>query len=298
MLSSSLPIEFFRQARRIVVDGAHGTELRKRGIVADCLESANLSQPELVTALVREYVDAGAELVRTNTFQANAIALGAHGLERDTTRINQAAVRLCREGAAGRAHVVGSIGPVGFRLRTPGTDPGRARDAYTEQALALEAGGAGALLLETLIDPEEVRLALDALSRAVTIPIGVCMTFGVAAGESLAGGGATPERLLRLAEDHGATFVGANCGRGLEGMDTLATSLSKSRLPVWLSPSAGFAGSGQAFASAEAFAELGERAWSLGVAFYGGCCGTDPSFIRALSARRSLSTDNGGNGTT
>src|SRR5688500_18859948 len=117
-----------------------------------------------------------------------------------------------------RAQVVGSIGPVGFRLRTPALDPGRARDAYSEQALALEAAGAQALLLETLIDPEEAQLALDALSRVVTIPIGVCMTFGVAAGESLDGGGATPERLLRLAEDHGATFVGANCGRGLDGM--------------------------------------------------------------------------------
>ena len=274
----------------MVVDGASGTELRKRGVEAACLESANLSRPELVTALVREYVDAGAELVRTNTFQANAIALAAHGLQGETTLINQAAVRLCREGAAGRAHVVGSIGPVGFRLRTPAIDPGRARDAYSEQALALEAAGAGALLLETLIDPEEAKLALDALSRVVRIPVGVCMTFGVAASESLDGGGATPERLLRLAEDHGATFVGANCGRGLEGMDALARSLSESRLPVWLSPSAGLPGSGVPLASDEAFAELGERVWSLGIAFYGGCCGTNPSFIRALTSRHSRPT--------
>ena len=253
-----------------------------RGIAAPCLERANFERPELCSALSREYVDAGAELVRTNTFQANSVALSDHGLERTTEALNRAAVRLAREGAGKRAHVLGSIGPVGMRWRSPAIEPERARDAYAEQALALAAEGADALVLETLLDPDEAALALDTLARHVAIPFGVTMSFVGELAEPAAQ--EVAQLWLRVAEGHGASFYGANCGPGLGGMARLADALLTTRLPVWIAPSAG--GPGTPRATPEAFAELGEKLWRRGVSFFGGCCGTDPRFIHALASRR------------
>ena len=290
MLCTSLPRWIRSGERLLVLDGASGTELRRRGAGAECLERANSSQPELVSTLAREYADAGAALVRTNTFQANALALRAHGLEREVDSLNRAAVQLARLGAGEDAQVVGSIGPLGMRFRTPSIEREQARAVYAEQALALEAGGADALVLETLIDLDEAELALDVLAHQVSIPFGLTMTFRADPSGPRTATGATPEAVVRVAESAGAAFVGANCGTGLEGMEELARALSRSRLPLWMAPSAGVPGAARSapMATPAAFAELGTRLGSLGVAVYGGCCGTDPTFIRALSARLAL----------
>lgn len=265
------------------LDGGFGTELLRRGLTSAELAHVNLTQPRLVSEVSRAYAEAGAELVRTHSFQANSLALAAYGLAREAPAVNRAAAELARAGAGADVLVVGSLGPVGMRFRTPEISPVQAMDLYAEQALALVAGGADALVLETLLDPEEARLAVRALVSAVPVPIGVSMTFRATASGFATLLGATPATLLALAHAEGAAFVAANCGEGLERLDELAAELTRSQLPVWLAPSAGLPG--RAAATPGEFAELAARVEALGVAAFGGCCGTDPSHVRAIAQR-------------
>ena len=267
------------------MDGAIGTELVRRGADFACLELDNLRDPERVLALGRAYAAAGAALLRTNSFQANRVALEHRGLCENVTRLNRRAAELALEAAGDSARVVGSIGPVGIRRRSPEVEAERARAAYTEQAEALVEGGAALLLLETFVDLDEVELALDALSNS-GVPCGVAMSFEVAQprAEPRSLGGATPAELCSLAEARGAAFVGASCGSGLFRIEAVLEALSKSRLPVWLTPSAGVPGSGPS-ATADDFARLYTRLCGSNVAYFGGCCGTDPSFVRAIAER-------------
>ena len=278
----------FRSSRLIVLDGAFGSELRARGADPTCLEASNLANPSLVLKLARDYVGSGAEFVGTNSFQANSIALAEHGLAAKTSAINRAAARLSREAAEDTALVLGSIGPIGVWLRRPTIEPARARDAYAEQAAALAEGGADALVLETLIDLEEVELALELLSRETSLPFGVCMSFGQGPSGTTTPEGGTLEALARLARKYGAAFVGANCGQGPSACEALARALLPSGLPVWLKPSAGLPADGPFDAGARGrFVELAPRLSALGVAAFGGCCGTDPALIGALRRRLS-----------
>jgi methionine synthase I (cobalamin-dependent) len=268
-----------------VLDGALGSELLRRGADPQCLEATNLTNPSLVLELIGDYVKAGANFVGTNSFQANAVALAAGGWARKAGTLNRAAARLSREAAGDGTLVIGSIGPIGVRLRRPRVDPERARDAYAEQAKALEAGGADALVLETLVDLEEAELALEVLAREVSIPFGVSMSFDSSSAGPRTTTGATPEALSALARRNGAAFVGANCGDGFENAETVARALLPSGLPVWVKPSAGLPSVRpfDAFARSR-FAALGPRLSELGVAAFGGCCGTDPELVALLSA--------------
>lgn len=274
----------FRHGVLRVLDGAFGSELLARGADPSCLEAANLREPRLVLELVRDYVHAGAELVGTNSFQANRVALAARGLSHRTGAINRAAAALSREAAGDAAWVMGTLGPIGARFREPRPEPSLVRDAYAEQAAALVAGGVDALVLETLVDLEEAELALEVLAREVRVPFGICMSFG---DRLVTPAGATPEGLSSAARRHGALFVGANCGDGFAASEALARALLPSGLPVWLKPSAGLPSANRAFdaAARERFLDLAPRLSALGVAAFGGCCGTDPALIAALRAR-------------
>jgi 5-methyltetrahydrofolate--homocysteine methyltransferase len=275
------PTELTRNETFAVVDGAIGTELIGRGADASRLELENLTHPARVLEVARAYVQAGAQLLRTNSFQANRVALEARGVREDVTTLNRRAAELALEAARGNARVVGSIGPIGIRRRSPHVEVERARAAYAEQAEALVSGGAALLLLETFVDLDEAELALEAVSNSGVL-CGVSMSFDAASGEPQSLGGATPSDLCAVAERHGAPWVGANCGRGLWRIEAVIEAFSKSRLPVWLAPSAGVPGT-IPIATADDFARLAARLRGTNVAFFGGCCGTDPSFVRAIA---------------
>ncbi len=269
-----------RNGTLTVVDGAIGTELLRRGADPSSLELENLRQPRRVLELARSYVEAGAALLRTNSFQANRIALEARGLREDVVTLNRRAAELALEAAGGRAQVAGSMGPIGMRRRSPAIDAQRARAAYAEQAAALVSGGAALLLLETFVDLDEAELALEAIADS-GVPYGVSMSFELVDGALRTLGGATPAELCALAESRQALFVGANCGTGLLGIEATIALLSKSRLPIWLTPSAGVPGSVPSATAAD-FARLAVKLRASNVAYFGGCCGTDASFVRAI----------------
>jgi methionine synthase I (cobalamin-dependent) len=141
-------------------------------------------------------------------------------------------------------------------------------------------------MLETFTDLDEAELALSAVAGAVSIPFGISCTFRGHPNALTTLTGGAPSALVRLAVAKAAAFVGANCGAGLDGFETLAGQLLESPLPVWLAPSAGLPQAGPfGLHEREAFAALGSRLAARGAAVFGGCCGTDPSFIRALRAR-------------
>jgi 5-methyltetrahydrofolate--homocysteine methyltransferase len=281
MLTARAPTQLARNETLAVVDGAIGTELIRRGADPSCLELENVRQPARVLDIARSYLQAGAQLLRTNSFQANRVALEARGVREGVTTLNRRAAELALDAAGTNARVVGSIGPIGIRRRTPHVELERARAAYAEQAEALVSGGVSLLLLETFVDLDEAEFALDAISNS-GVPCGVSMSFDVANGEPRSLGGAAPSELCAVAERRGAAFVGANCGSGLLGIEAVIVALSKSRLPIWLTPSAGVPGA-VPIATADDFARLIARLRDTNVAFFGGCCGTDPSFVRAIA---------------
>ncbi|MFO7180759.1 MAG: homocysteine S-methyltransferase family protein [Pseudomonadota bacterium] len=277
--------------RSWLLDGAFGTELlRRAGAPCGPVDLLTLDRPELVLALHREYRAAGSELVATNTFSANRVALERHGRANDVRALNQAAVSLSREAAGDGAPVVGTIGPVGPWARGAALEPARLRDAYAEQASALAEAGADALLLETQCDLAEVALALEAVRSVTALAVGVCMTFEVGPSGPRAPISGTPRELVALALEHGAAFVGANCGRGALEAPALARAFAGSPLPVCLKPSAGIPEAREGTLAypmdADAFATVGEALFSAGVRLVGACCGSTPAFIAALRRRR------------
>jgi len=283
MKSPESPELLARAETLTVVDGAIGTELLHHGVDPRRTALANRTARARVQELARAYVDAGAGVLRTNSFQANRIALAEQGLEAETRELNRLSAELVREASRGRARVFGSIGPIGIERRSPRVELERARDAYAEQGRALVDGGVDCLLLETFVDLEEAELALDALSSS-GVPRGVSMSFDVGSGLPRSLGGATPAALCAAAERHGAAFVGANCGDGLFRIDAVLEAFSNSRLPIWLTPSAGVPGAAPCATAAD-FARLGARLHGTRVAFFGGCCGTDPSYVSAIARR-------------
>jgi 5-methyltetrahydrofolate--homocysteine methyltransferase len=278
---------------RTVTDGGWGTELMQRGgRPGECFEVWNLSHPDRVREVARAYVAAGSDIILTNSFGGNAITLARHGQAEQAQTINHAAATISREAAGDEVFVFGSIGPTGQLVSLGEVDENRLRDAFAEQARALEAGGADALVLETMTDLAEVEIALQVLRQEVSIPFGVSMTFDSGPDQLHTMMGVTIAALVEAAVDGGAAFVGANCGLGVEQYLRTAEAFGTDcPLPLWIKPNAGMPeltdGRVSYRTSAEQFAGLAPRFFAAGVRMLGGCCGTSPDFIRALKAQAS-----------
>jgi methionine synthase I (cobalamin-dependent)/5,10-methylenetetrahydrofolate reductase len=298
--------------RTVLCDGAMGSMLYGRGVFINrCYDELNLKEPELVRAVHMEYLQAGSEVLETNTFGANRIRLARFGLEARVDDINRAGVRLARECAeqmrhklAFEAFVAGAMGPLGVKL---GDGPGcvseeDARRAFTEQASALAAGGPGVgadlLVMETMTDMREAGLALQAVAAAATgLPVIVMVTVHDD-GNCL--DGTSPEDAARLLEAAGANAVGCNCSEGpaivlatLERMRT-ATELPLAAMPNAGSPRA-VDGRSLYLTSPEYLASFARRFVKAGATFVGGCCGTTPQHIRAVrGALRALDAQTAG----
>ena len=163
----------------LVADGAMGTMLYEKGVYINrCYDEVNLSAPELVRDVHRAYVQAGAELIQTNTFGANPVKLGTHGLEAKTEEINRPAARIAREEAGSSVFVAGSIGPLGIRIEPWGpTSVEEAQAFFRQQAAALLAGGVDVFMLETFGDLSEVHAAMQGVREAAPdVPLVVQMT--------------------------------------------------------------------------------------------------------------------------
>jgi homocysteine S-methyltransferase len=272
----------------VVFDGAMGTMLYSRGVFLNrCFDELNLSNPALVRAIHDEYLEAGADVIETNTFGAHRFKLGPHGLEAHVRKINREGARIAREAAKGRGLVAGSIGPIGKPLAPLGNVPwAEARDAYRDQAEGLLEGGVDLFLLETMPALDQAKAALEAVrSLASDVPIAVSLTFNEE-GNTIYGD--RPEDVVRELEALGIPLIGANCSQGpqamLETLQRMAAVAKTARLSVM--PNAGapaiVEGRYVYLCTPEYMATWARRFLEAGATVVGGCCGTTPAHIRDL----------------
>lgn len=283
-------IERLAAAGAVVTDGAWGTELQARGLASgETPDAWNLTHPERVEEVARAYVDAGSQVILTNTFRANRVALEGAGLASRVAEINRLGVEISRRAAAGRAAVFASIGPSGKMLMTGETSAEALRAAFAEQARALAGAGADALLVETMADLEEARLAIGA-ARETGLPVAASMVFDAGKKKDRTMMGATPEQVAAALTEAGADALGANCGCGVAGYVEICRRLSAATtLPVWIKANAGMPelvdGRPVYRMTAEEYAAYVPALVEAGARFIGGCCGTSPGFIRAIKER-------------
>jgi 5-methyltetrahydrofolate--homocysteine methyltransferase len=272
----------------VVTDGAWGTQLQALGLLPDeCPDSWNITHPDQVREVARRYVEAGSRVILTNTFRSNRISLAGFGLEERTRTINRTGVEISRAAAGSTAKVFASIGPTGRMLMTGEVTPEDMRTAFEEQAQALAEAGADALLIETMTDLEEARLAL-AGAKATGLPVIVSMVFDSGKEKDRTMMGLTVEQVAQALSAEGADVVGANCGLGIEGYLPIGKRLrAATPLPVWIKPNAGLPelieGKIVYRITPGSFASQALALRDAGVHFLGGCCGTTPDFIRALA---------------
>ena len=288
-------------SRPLLADGAMGTVLYARGIFINrCYDELNLSDPGLILSVHEEYLQAGAEILETNTFGANRIRLSRYGLAGKMAEINAAGARLARQAVnnlkekqAGEAWVAGSIGPLGVRLEPLGkTGLDEARAAFAEQMQILVDGGVDLLIVETMPALNEARQALEAAHKvAPHLPIVVMVTVD---DEITCLDGASPQQAAALLTEWGASAVGVNCSTGPTTVLTAIEAMRPAtRLPLAAMPNAGVPraveGRNIYLCSPEYMASFARKAVTAGAQIVGGCCGTTPNHIRAMrSAIRAM----------
>jgi methionine synthase I (cobalamin-dependent) len=274
----------------VISDGAWGTQLQVQGLAAgDCPDGWNLTQPARVETVARAYVEAGSQIILTNTFGANRLRLAAHGLGDQVAGINRAGAQISRRAAGRRVRVFASIGPTGKMLALEETSEAELREVFAEQANALAAEGVDALLLETFSDLNEIRPALAA-AKATGLPVVVSLVFDSGPARDRTMMGTTPEQAVVALVEAGADVIGANCGRGIDGYIPICLRLrAATDRPLWIKPNAGLpevvGGRIIYRTSPEQFAARVPDLIAAGATFVGGCCGTSPAFITAVVGR-------------
>ncbi len=270
-----------------MTDGAWGTQLQARGLaVGEFPDAWNLTHSAQVEEVGRAYVEAGSQLILTNTFGANRVRLGEVGLASQVEAINRSGVEISRRAAGGRARVFASMGPTGRMLMTGDVTPDELRAVFSEQAQALAAAGADAIVVETMSDLEEAAMAVAA-ARATGLPVVASMVFDSGRDRDRTMMGLTPEQAAAGLTAAGADVVGANCGQGIAGFVALCRRLrSGTDRPVWIKANAGLPemvdGRAVYRIKPEEFARHVPALREAGASFIGGCCGTSPEFIQAV----------------
>lgn len=282
------------QTRRLVCDGAMGTQLFLSGLESGaCGEVWNLTHPDRVLAIQKRYADAGADCIITNTFGGSRIMLRRHEHEKELAEINAAGVRIAREAFGGRpGFVLGDIGPLGALLEPYGElSEADARTALDEQAGALVKAGADAIIIETQTGLEELGLAIDA-AKAAGAP---CVIASLAYDLSMDGTfyktmmGISPEQAAEFAQERGADIIALNCGTGMDMHGAAMVGRlyrESSRLPIMVQPNAGLPVLENLKAVYKQLpADMAKdvpEVLAAGVGIVGSCCGSTPDHTRAI----------------
>jgi 5-methyltetrahydrofolate--homocysteine methyltransferase len=286
--------ELLSRQTPVIADGGMGTMLFSLGLAnGEAPELWNVEQPDKVRSVHRGYIEAGAQIVLTNTFGCNRLRLAFHGIGDRTTELNLAAARLLRQEADAVLHpvlVAGSMGPTGSILMPYGeTDPADVAEAFEEQARALIAGGVDVLWIETISALEEMEAAIQGVRRADPhFPIVATMTFDMNGFTMM---GVSPEKAIQAISDWGVVALGANCGNGpseIEGVIAKMRAVNP-EIPLVAKSNAGMPHLHDDRVVYDATPEdMGEYAiavHSLGASIIGACCGSTPEHIRMIRER-------------
>jgi homocysteine S-methyltransferase len=287
-----MKIEDFKQRLQdaiLIADGAMGSLLHETVGAQRCFEELNLTEPEVIARVHRSYIEAGAQIIETNTFAANRLKLAPLGLAEQVGRINSAGVKIARDvrDTSGREVLVaGSIGPLGVARHMRPLSAEELREAFREQAAALEERGVDLFILETFSDADELTGAIEAIRSFSVLPIVAQMTFSE---EGTTLGGARPQEVVGHLASLDIQALGANCTVGPQLLLPILEGFSGSARPIVAMPNAGFpkrVGDRIVYprSSPEYFAQFAVEAVALGARILGGCCGTTPEHIRALAA--------------
>jgi methionine synthase I (cobalamin-dependent) len=273
----------------VLTDGSWGVYLQSLGLQpGESPDVWNLTHPDEVAQVARAYVDAGSRVILTNTFGASRVMLARHGYGDKAFEINKAGAQISRAAARDRARVFASIGPSGAMLMTDEVTEAELATAFDEQAKGLAAGGAEAIVVETMSDLTEAKLAVSA-ARATGLPVVACMTFDSGKNKDRTMMGVTPEQAAEELTAAGADVIGANCGQGIEGYVPICSRLhAATSLPIWIKPNAGLPqvvdGRTTYKTTPKEFAAHTQELLKAGANFIGGCCGSNPEFIREVAA--------------
>jgi homocysteine S-methyltransferase len=271
----------------VLADGAMGTLLRERGWRAP-YEVAALEAPDLVRAIHQDYIAAGADLILTNTFEANRAILARHGLGAQVHRANTAAARLARDAreiSGQPVFIGGSIGPIGRELAIGALTLADAFTAHREQVEALVEGGVDLFVLETFPGVREAREAVRAVRSVTDLPVVAMVDFSA---DLASPAGETPAEVVLALTEAGADVVGVNCGVGPQAALDMVEQMARetSHPPLAIQPNGGLPrqqGGVRVYpATPDYFADFALRARDLGAIYIGGCCGTTPEHIRAM----------------
>jgi 5-methyltetrahydrofolate--homocysteine methyltransferase len=279
----------------VVYDGSKGVYLAARlpevgRSPGDVAEWLNLLSPEAVRQAHREYVEAGSQIIQTNSFNGNRLRLEVYGLGERVREVNVAAVQLARDAAGDDVLVAGAIGPNGKLLAMGEVDEQALVDAFAEQAAALAEGGVDLFHVETMSDLAEARAAVEGVRRVSDRPLLLTMSFDTGRPEALRTMmGVTPAQLVEAAREMGIFGLGANCGRGLEGYQEVVRALAQARpegvLVAKFNAGIPWMEGGQVVYDGTPERMAAHALWCAenSVGLIGGCCGSTPRHIEAMT---------------
>lgn len=275
----------------LISDGAWGTFLQKKGLApGECPELWNIEHYNDVYEIAKSYVDAGSDMIETNSFGGSRFKLEHYGLANRVIEINKAAAEISRRAAGKERHVLGSVGPTGKIIMMGDVTSEEIYEAFKEQSIALEKGGADSIVIETMSDLEEAKLAIKAARENTDCEIICTMTFEKTVDNDYKTMmGVSPSQMVGEIISEGAEIIGANCGNGIEGMIQIVEEIRKvnMKIPVLIHANAGL----PIYKDGETiFPETPEQMASYvyqlidaGTNIIGGCCGTTPNHIRKIA---------------
>jgi 5-methyltetrahydrofolate--homocysteine methyltransferase len=280
-------VEEINKGRVLVSDGAWGTFLQKKGLLpGECPEQWNISRPTDVFDIAQSYIEAGADMIETNSFGGNYFKLKGYGLQDQVYELNKAAAEISRKAAGSERFVLGSVGPTGKLLMMEEVTENELYDAFKEQSIALEAGGADAIVIETMTDLEEARIAVKAASENTGCEVICTMTFDkILSGEYRTMMGISPAEMTETLINAGAAIIGANCGNGIADMIGIVKEIRRVNavIPILIHANAGmphYCDGETTFP--ETPSDMAGRVKEIinaGANIIGGCCGTTPDHI-------------------
>ena len=284
-------IERLKEGKVLVSDGAWGTFLHQKGLkVQECPESWNADRPDEVLEIALSYVDAGADLILTNSFGGSPFKLDGYGLRQRTYELNRAAGEISKKAAGDKALVLGSIGPTGKMVMMGELPEEELLEGLKEQVRGLVDGGVDGLVIETMSDLEEARLAIQACKSMSVLDVACTFTFSrTQTGEYRTMMGTGVPEFLEMALEAGADIIGANCGNGTAGMIEIVREIREinGEIPILVHANAGlpeYRDGETVFpeSPAEMAAQMDELV-AAGANIVGGCCGTTPEHIRRIA---------------